>query len=192
MQKCLSCFTSDISYAFSWAQAPCRDPSHWEGRFLLTATLPGCDRSSLFWLDFFHHSAVLNPVAVSLKGCKFICCPVLCHCLPLPMGLTSLQHALKSDPYFFSLRSGFKRGFPGGASGEEPACQCRRPKRHRFDPWEDPQREGMATHSSILAQRIPMDRGAWWAAVRRVAQSWTWLKQLSTHTLVLKTLLQDS
>ena len=25
--------------------------------------------------------------------------------------------------------------------------------------------EGMATHSSILAWRIPMDRGAWWAAV---------------------------
>ena len=26
--------------------------------------------------------------------------------------------------------------------------------------WEDPQEEGMATHSSILAWRIPMDRGA--------------------------------
>ena len=28
---------------------------------------------------------------------------------------------------------------------------------------EDPLEEGMATHSSILAWRIPMDRGAWWA-----------------------------
>ena len=27
--------------------------------------------------------------------------------------------------------------------------------------WKDPMDEGMATHSSILAQRIPMDRGAW-------------------------------
>ena len=27
------------------------------------------------------------------------------------------------------------RGFPGSASGEEPACQCRRYKRCRFDPW---------------------------------------------------------
>ena len=27
--------------------------------------------------------------------------------------------------------------------------------------WEDPLEEGMATHSSILAWRIPM--GAWWA-----------------------------
>ena len=26
-------------------------------------------------------------------------------------------------------------GFPGGASGKEAACQSRRPKRHRFDPW---------------------------------------------------------
>ena len=26
-------------------------------------------------------------------------------------------------------------GFPGGASGKEPACQCRRFKRHGFDPW---------------------------------------------------------
>ena len=29
--------------------------------------------------------------------------------------------------------------------------------------WEDPLGEGMATHSSILAWRIPMDRGAWQA-----------------------------
>jgi len=27
--------------------------------------------------------------------------------------------------------------------------------------WENPLEEGMATHSSILAWRIPMDRGAW-------------------------------
>ena len=25
--------------------------------------------------------------------------------------------------------------FPGGASGKELTCQCRRHKRHRFDPW---------------------------------------------------------
>ena len=31
--------------------------------------------------------------------------------------------------------------------------------------WEDPLEEGMATHFSILASRIPMDRGAWRAAV---------------------------
>ena len=38
--------------------------------------------------------------------------------------------------------------------------------------WEDPLEEGMATHPSILAWRIPMDRGAWWATVHEVAKSW--------------------
>ena len=37
--------------------------------------------------------------------------------------------------------------------------------------WEDPLEEVMATHSSILAWRIPMDRRAWWATVHRVAES---------------------
>ena len=41
--------------------------------------------------------------------------------------------------------------------------------------WEDPLEEGMATHSSILARRIPMDRGAWWATVHGVTKSQTWL-----------------
>ena len=39
--------------------------------------------------------------------------------------------------------------------------------------WEDPLEEGMATHSSILAWRIPMDREAWLATVHGVAKSWT-------------------
>ena len=38
----------------------------------------------------------------------------------------------------------------------------------------------MATHSSVLAWRIPGTGGAWWAAVYGVAQSWTRLKQLSS------------
>ena len=39
--------------------------------------------------------------------------------------------------------------------------------------WEDPLEEGMATHSSILPWRIPMDRGAWRATVHGVAKSQT-------------------
>ena len=35
----------------------------------------------------------------------------------------------------------------------------------RFLGWEDPLEEGMATHFSILAWRIPIDRGARWATV---------------------------
>ena len=40
---------------------------------------------------------------------------------------------------------------------------------------EDPLEEGMAAHSSILAWRIPMDRGAWRAAVHGVTKSQTQL-----------------
>ena len=42
--------------------------------------------------------------------------------------------------------------------------------------WEDPLEEGMATHSSILAWRIPMDKGAWRATVNGVTESQTRLK----------------
>ena len=41
--------------------------------------------------------------------------------------------------------------------------------------WEDPLEVGMATHSSILAWRILMDREAWWAIAHGVAKSWTGL-----------------
>ena len=40
---------------------------------------------------------------------------------------------------------------------------------------KDPLEEGMATHSNILAWRIPMDRGAWWATVHGVTKSQTQL-----------------
>ena len=52
------------------------------------------------------------------------------------------------------------RKIPGGASGKEPTFRCRRRKRCGFDPLipvgqEDFLAEGMATHSSTLAWRIP-------------------------------------
>ena len=63
-------------------------------------------------------------------------------------------------------------GFPGGTHGKEPACRCRRHKRHGFYSWVRP--------SSILGLfSIPesQGRGAWLAAVPRVVKSRTpwWL-----------------
>ena len=49
--------------------------------------------------------------------------------------------------------------------------------------WEDPLGEGMATHSSILSCRIPMDRGAWQATVHGTAKSWTRLSDLALSTM---------
>ena len=49
-----------------------------------------------------------------------------------------------------------KSHFPGGFSGKEPT-NARRYKRWVFHllSWDDPLEKGMATHSSILAWRIP-------------------------------------
>ena len=53
------------------------------------------------------------------------------------------------------------QGFPGGASGNEPICQCRRRKDAPVQSlgWEDPLEEGMATHSTVLAWRILWTEG---------------------------------
>ena len=52
----------------------------------------------------------------------------------------------------------------------------------RSQGWEDSLEEGMATHCSILAWRIPMNRGAWWATVHGVPKTWTRLSK-SAHTV---------
>ena len=57
-------------------------------------------------------------------------------------------------------------GFPGGLDGKEETWV------QSLD-WEDPLEEGMATHSSILAWRVPMDRGAWQATVHGFTPSQT-------------------
>ena len=41
--------------------------------------------------------------------------------------------------------------------------------------WEDLLEKDMATHSSILAWRIAMDRGTWQATVPGITKNWTQL-----------------
>ena len=65
---------------------------------------------------------------------------------------------------------------------ENPSANIGRLKRHRFDPWIG--RSPGGEHGYLLQYSClenPMDRGAWQAAVHRVAQSQTQLKQLSMH-----------
>ena len=47
---------------------------------------------------------------------------------------------------------------------------------------EDPLEEDMATHSSVLARTIPMDRGAWRTTVHVAAKSQKQLERPSRHT----------
>ena len=51
-----------------------------------------------------------------------------------------------------------------------PAMQA---TRDRSLGWEDPLEKKVVTHSSILAWRISMDRGDWWATLRGFGKSWT-------------------
>ena len=64
-------------------------------------------------------------------------------------------------------------GFPGGSAGKESTIVQETWVRSLG--WEEPREEGRATHSSILAWRIPTDRAAWRATVRGVAKSQTQL-----------------
>ena len=50
---------------------------------------------------------------------------------------------------------------------------------------EDALEEGMATHSHILAWRIPMDRGAWRATVHRVTKSQNDCSDLASNFILV-------
>ena len=82
---------------------------------------------------------------------------------------------LKSFCHAFHSR-GWDLGY---LMSNELTCQSRRHKRHGFDPWVGniPWRRARQPTPVFLAWRIPMVRGAWWAA-----QSLKWLKRLSAHT----------
>ena len=62
-------------------------------------------------------------------------------------------------------------GFPGGTSGKEPTCQCRRHRRLELDPWSG-KIPGGGDGNSLQYPCLgnPMDRRAWRAMVHRVAK----------------------
>ena len=80
-------------------------------------------------------------------------------------------------------------GFPGGASGKEPTCQCRRHKRQIWSlGWEDPLEEGMAAHSSILTWRIPWTEkpgGLQFIGSKRIGHNWNDLAHMDTLVVIL-------
>ena len=64
----------------------------------------------------------------------------------------------------------YQAGFPSGSVVKNPrAMQKTQETRVLSLGWEDAPEEGMATHLS----GNPMGRGAWWAIVHGVAESWT-------------------
>ena len=80
----------------------------------------------------------------------------------------------------FWMRLTCNLGFPGDTSGKDPCCQGGRCRRSRFNPWvgKIPWRgHGNPLQYSCLEN--PLDRGAWWAMIHRVAKSQRWLKRVS-------------
>ena len=63
--------------------------------------------------------------------------------------------------------------FVGGSEGKESACNAG--DLGLIPGLGRSLEEGMGTHSSVLAWRIPMDRGAWWTTVHGAAKSQTHL-----------------
>ena len=107
--------------------------------------------SSLVKCLSFHHS--LNVFGRGL---------FICYCWVLTALYIFLSHLMLT------------LGLPQRLRGKEAACQCRR---HRFYPWkilEDPLQKEMATHSSILAWRIP------WSESSSGLQIRIWLNDQTT------------
>ena len=98
-------------------------------------------------------------------------------------SITSVA-AIKRE--LFGLWLYFMRGFPGGANGKEPACQCRRWKRHGFDSWvgKIPWRKAWQS-TPVFLPGDSMDCGAWWAIVHRITKSQIELKWLSIHYFMI-------
>ena len=70
------------------------------------------------------------------------------------------------------------QGFPGGAGGKEPACQCRTHKRHRFDPWvrKIPWRRARKSTPVFLPRESHRQRSlAGSMGLQRVGQDWSYL-----------------
>ena len=94
-----------------------------------------------------------------------------------PRDLRWLVELLPPPPRFRQVESG-----KGGASGKEPACQCRGLKRQEFDPWVKliPWRRARQPAPVFLLGESHGQRSWGGLQVHGVAKSPTWLKQLST------------
>ena len=85
------------------------------------------------------------------------------------------------EKHYFVMLYHLLQSFPGDPVVKNlPAVQVMQEMSIQSLGQEDPLEEEMATYSSIVAWRSPMDRGAWWATVHGVTESWVQLKRLST------------
>ena len=87
----------------------------------------------------------------------------------------------RNSPYALNHINTKQLGFPGGSDSKESACSAEALS-SLPGPGRSPGEEN-ATHSSILAWKSSMDRGAWQATVHGVRNSTKWLS-LSLKTTI--------
>ena len=128
------------------------------------------------WVTGFSGEPQLGCMWQLHPKCAFVSC-ILAQLVKNPPAMqeTQVQFLGQEDPLekAQATLSSIHR-LPSWPRWERIPLQCGRPG---FDPWVggDPPEEGLATHSSILAWRIAMDRGAWWATGHRVSKNQTGL-----------------
>ena len=91
----------------------------------------------------------------------------------IPIWLNLLIHSSQGTLCFL---------FPGGVSGKESASNAGNVRDMNLIPGLGRfPGEGHGNPLQYSCLENPLDRGAWWATVHRIAKSWTWPKWLSTH-----------
>ena len=90
---------------------------------------------------------VRNRVEIRLQGCltKAFMLSLIACCLTIVASLLCSRKILLSVIFFLNhwtlcvhcwlWGNGSLKCFPGGTSGKETACQCKRCRRRRFNPW---------------------------------------------------------
>ena len=111
-----------------WSGLPCPppgglpDPGIESSSHMSPALAGGFFTTTATWEAQFHTLSRSNTVASNVTLALFTA----------QFALFSLQW-LRLSHLGQHIRS--EQGLPGGASSKEPACQCRRLKRHEFSPW---------------------------------------------------------
>ena len=131
----------------------------------LTLCLPGAckgDRQQRRWVDGLDHKSRLTPVWLLQSESQ-----------SEKTRLACLSNQLPASFFFFLRRLNWLWEFPGSQLVKNLPTMWKTWVQSLG--WEYALEEGMATHSSILAWRIPINRGVCWATVHGVSKSWTWL-----------------
>ena len=131
-----------------------------------------------------------------------LCCPVACGILVLWPGIKPTFPALEVDSYpldhwkspslLFLFAFLQWLGFSGSSVGKESTCSVGDLADASSSlGWEDPLEEGMATHSSILAWRIPWAEepgGLQSIGLQRIGHDWVTKHTHSQQLVMLSTL----